>query len=79
MEVLMRPALIGINTIRNVGLDLKIHLKELFHSIILAMHGLLFFRIVFEFGGHAIALVSSVDAGVGARGNEPICALDFKT
>lgn len=52
----MRPVSIGINTIRNVGLDLKIHLKEQFHSIILVMHGLLFFRIVFEFGAHATAL-----------------------
>jgi len=52
----MRPVSIGINTIRNVGLDLKIHLKEQFHSIILAMHGLLFFRIVFEFGAHTTAL-----------------------
>lgn len=48
MEVLMRPALIGINTIRNVGLDLKIHSKEQFHSIILAMHGLPFFRTVLK-------------------------------
>ena len=44
----MRPALIGINTIRNVGLDLKIHSKEQFHSIILAMHGLPFFRTVLK-------------------------------
>ena len=51
----MRPVSIGINTIRNVGLDLKIHLKEQFHSIILAMHGLLFFRIVFEFDAHSTA------------------------
>ena len=58
----MRPVSTGINTIRNVGLDLKIHLKEQFHSIILAMLGLLFFRIVFHFA----KMGYQIDAGVVA-------------